>query len=246
MIRLIRTEEVPAILAATGGWQLTRIQALLAAYGNSYDFCRLYLQEESGALLACLDDSAILYAPNGVAPEELAGCLEMTKASSLLADAAEAEGLLPFLPSADARTGKIMGKRASYATPSDQLVKADTLPALHKVHRLIEQGFGETGTFDNWYCDISHRIRHGVGQAFLYRELACAVAAEWGDRVLLSQIAVSPACRGSGYGSAMLQAVEACYAEKEIAIYSRNSGTDVFYRKLGFAPIGRWLELGLR
>ena len=244
MIRLLRADEAPAVLAADGGWPLLRIQTLLAAYGTEYDFCRFYRQEESGSLLACLDTGALLWASSEADLEEVASCLKMMGAGTLLAGETAGRALLPLLPGAESRTGTILEKRAS-GGDGKNLREAVDMPALREAYRLITEGFGPLGDFTTWYCDLSHRRRHGVCRVFLYDGRACAVAAQGEGRVLLSQVAVSPACRRSGVGTALLRAVEAQYPDSLLAVYSRDGGTDLFYQELGFRPAGRWLELRL-
>lgn len=245
MIRLLRAEERPAILAAEGGWQLFRLQTLLAAYGTGYDFCRFYRQEESGALLVCLDDSALLWAAAGADWDELASCLAMTGVSSLLTEETAGRALLPFLPGSSCRIGAVLQKKAASTSAQADLREAADMPALREAYQLLEEGFGVSGRFDAWYCDLSHRIRHGICRVFLYGRAACAVAAEREGRVLLSQIAVSPDCRRSGVGTALIRAIEAVYPGRLLAVYSRDDGTDAFYRKLGFERVGRWMEMQL-
>lgn len=244
MIRLLREGEVPAVLAADGGWPLFRLQTLLAAYGTGYDFCRFYLQEESGSLLACLDDSALLWTTEKADVGELASCLKMTEAGTLLTGEAAGRALVPLLPGAESRAGTILEKWAS-GGEGQNLREAADMPALREAYRLIAEGFGPIGDFTAWYCDLSHRLRHGVCRVFLQEGKACAVAAQRGDRILLSQVAVSPACRRTGVGTALIRAVEARYPGCLLAVYSRDGGTDLFYQKLGFRPAGRWLELRL-
>lgn len=242
MIRLLRPDEVPGILAADGGWQLLKLQTLLAAYGTGYDFCRFYRQEESAALLACLDDSALIWSADGADWGELASCLAMARSKSLLTEEVQGRALLPLLPGASCRTGAILEKRA-VCGEGGALYEAADMPALRAAYRLLAESFGMPGGFEAWYCDLSHRIRHGVCRVFLYDGRACATAAERGDRVLISQAAVSTECRRSGVGTALFRALEAAYSGRELAVYSKDDGTDAFYGRLGFVPSGRWMEI---
>ncbi len=237
MIRMLEQQEIPAVLTRRGGWQLFRIQALLRAYGTAYDFCRFYLQEESGALLSVLDDSGILEAG---ADADLAEWADYLLASGIreLSAVGETGALfgqeLPLTHS----SGAIMAYSGE-ASSSEKPLQARTMSELERVYRILCSGF-EMGDFDRWYCDISHRIRHDTAYLYLLEERGCAFAVSQGDRLFLSGVAVLPEQRGQGTGSRLLRAILSEYVGKTAAVYSRNPNADRFYRRLGFEQIGEW------
>ncbi len=97
--------------------------------------------------------------------------------------------------------------------------------------------------YQKFYCDISHKIRHKIAKIHGEKGKWC-ILQSLGDNDfdILSHIAVSPKLRGQNIGSMAVNKVSQI-AQKDIVIYSRNSGTDIFYTKNGFNKTGNWYTI---
>ncbi len=94
--------------------------------------------------------------------------------------------------------------------------------------------------YSRFYCDISHKVRHGIVKIYGEKDKWCVLRSLGdSDFDILSHIAVSPQMRGQNIGSLAVNEVSQI-AQKDIVIYSRNAGTDIFYTKNGFNKTGNW------
>ncbi len=116
---------------------------------------------------------------------------------------------------------------------------------------LGECGF-ETGSYGDFLAGIVPRVKAGRAQTAVKvingELLATASALYIGEKsVLLGAVATSPASRGRGYASGLVSSLAAQYssAGKEVFLFCRNDSLLGFYKKIGFAPAGKWAEARL-
>ena len=230
--------------------QLTRIWSLYGAYGSQYDFCRFYLAQNGAgvpcAVFCVLDGGITLYGWRPDTDEELADFIRM---QPFLAGASVCSDTLPTLLKDEfsLHRGNIMVKKlvgGGAARPGS--------PDFRRAYRILEQvfpGYFPPGGFDQWYCDASHRIRHGAQDLFLLEDAATgSLGYGDGEYALISQVAVQKSDRGKGIGSRLLTAMEQAALGKSAgrcrtAVYSKDEGTDRFYQKNGYVRAGIWTEI---
>ncbi|MDD6236100.1 MAG: GNAT family N-acetyltransferase [Clostridiales bacterium] len=222
--------------------QLIKIQALLQAYGIGYDFCRFYRQQEDGrdtGYLFKLDDSGVLWTEEDADIGEWSDFFGMIGLSEVSAVGRTGCRLQKECPVFGCQSGNIFVKHNSLTETSVQSVETTSLT---QVFAVICRCFPNltTAQFDGWYCDLSHRIRHGVCKAFLYRESAAAIVLSYGQTAIISQFCVLPEYRRNRVGRNLMQAIESVYSGKKLVVFSKDSLSDSFYGNIGFLPAERW------
>ncbi|MGN0649438.1 MAG: GNAT family N-acetyltransferase [Oscillospiraceae bacterium] len=206
------------------GIEAQKIRALFQAYGTGYDFCRFYKQGSS--ILAFLDGSCVLYCDRDADFSEISSFLAVNGYTDLFCSAEAAKMLNSYIPTECQKviSMKFIGEPLQAAIEETN--------SLIDLYGIISTGFDID--FEPWYLDMSHRIRHGVTRAFLYKHTsALVVQHNINGEALLSQIAVLPDSRGKGYASKLIRSVcsallpSDCYVLCEPRLKS-------FYEKVGF------------
>lgn len=216
--------------------QLAKIECRRRAYGLGYGFCRFFLclsGNEVTAAASLFGNTVLLFTVGGDL-SELGQWLGMLPAASVSVNAAGRE-LLDF-----PRTGLILFCESQEPLPPPPEGRLDD------AFSILRQAFGEEQysdeTYSEWYCEMSHNLRHGVSRLFV-EESATATALCVTERlVVLNQIAVLPSGQGRGTGRAFVRRVAAQFPGRRVYVYSRNSGTDAFYRRVGFHEFENWIE----
>ncbi len=244
MIQLLTEQDADCLLKQRAEHpQVAKIQALLSAYGITYDFCRFYRQslgEGATAYLCRLDHSGVLWVGADADVREWYDFAGMTGFTEISVAGEKADALRRIGAGFDWQSGSVFVKYISQkATDAEQL----TSVSLSEVFAIVKQCFPNVTDkqFDSWYCDISHRIRHGVCKAFLYRDAAAAVVLHYGNTAIISQLCVLPKYRGRGIGSELMQVIENSYGGCCVVVFSKDERSDAFYRKNRFQLTESWL-----
>lgn len=230
MIRLAQREDIAAFPTDYYGG---RADAALRAYGTGYDFCRFYragrgmilLFNSSAVLCGDIEDITEaeefinLYAPDTIeCPPEISAGLS-----------------LPLYE----RRKRLCFKTLPQMPPENFSRDVSSPGCLKSMYGIIFASFGETD-FGLWYTDMSHRIRHNISQAYIYKNISCAaVDFVRGGKAYISQVATLPENRGNGWGRSLLGYVSSLLSEKGISsflwAYTELEG---FYRSLSFKQTG--------
>lgn len=246
MIQLLNDFDAEKLLQSEAEHpQLAKIQALLKAYGIGYDFCRFYRQninENDTAYLCKLDDSGVLWLGERSDMQEWTDFLGMAGLSEVSVAGGNGFELQRGDTTCTSQSGNIFVKLSSYLSENTEKAEAVSLP---QVFEVICRCFPDLtqNRFDSWYCDISHRIRHGVCRAFLYRESAAAIVLSYGQTAIISQFCVLPEHQRHGVGSKLIKMIESVYSGQRLVVFSRDEVSDAFYRKNNFLPTERWFTL---
>ncbi len=220
-----------------------KIGALLTAYGTTQPFCSFYLSDD-GQAVAALYNSTLLFS------DEQDRSLYWEDSLSLLpVDTVSADTVLD-LDGFDCKQGTFFRKQDA---PAESKPEDMTYGSIGKAYDILYRVFPETfaagseteqkDAYMQWYCEMSHRIRHGVTDVALLEDKATAsVFCIEEDKVFLSQIGVLPGLRGGGYGRRLLETVMQKYAGREYYVFSKNPNADKFYLALGFTPVGTWQD----
>lgn len=208
-----------------------KIRSLLDAYGTSYDFCKLYKNDVGGTILIY---NSTMTADGSFDKNELEGFIQMLDPVTVEVS----DDILLTLDDDYVRTERTLFRAPKGLSCEESLdVKcsrfiADSFP-------IISEAFG-INEFDEWYVDISHRIRHGISDIFLYKTTTATKAFDINGFVFLSHIATANSDRGQGNASRLLKWLCEKYEKecKEVYLYSKPERY-TFYRSLGFEKILR-------
>lgn len=226
MIRLISE---PSELILDESYYSGRINAACAAYGTGYDFCRLYRLGSGSGLI--YNSSCVLSGEHDD-PAEISDFIminspDMLECPVYLGDRLELMGY---------------DKRRRILFERQSCPEADAVPEkarLMDMYDIVKDAFGET-EFDLWYTDMSHRIRHGVSEAFIYKGVSCAcVDLVYEGTAYISQVATLSGERGKGYAGKLLDLISCMLLnEGNIPRLWAFEELEGFYRKAGFIPVG--------
>lgn len=202
-----------------------KIASLVKAYTVNCGFLELYrLSTGCGkTAAACVFDKASVIVTDG------------------LDDYTEACAFLNGFPSAvsDIKISKEQRKlyEAVFCSWGEKNPLVDGNPRLESVFRVISSVFGEI-SFDEWYVDMSHRIRHGVSRAFLLDYSAACVQFDENGYVYISQAATMPESQNKGLCKSLLRHIASVYPNKTLYLHAEQEKIPL-YEKIGFKPTGK-------
>lgn len=122
----------------------------------------------------------------------------------------------------------------------------NTSPRLDDVFRILRDShlyFARTAQYDQWLCDNSHRLRHGLGWTVTMENSAtasvCALSPGFG---VIASVATLPEHRGKGYASALVQWCVRRLMEsgRQPVLMAGSEQVLPMYRRLGFVHTGAW------
>ncbi|MCI9406228.1 MAG: GNAT family N-acetyltransferase [Oscillospiraceae bacterium] len=125
-------------------------------------------------------------------------------------------------------------------------------PSPWQVYPLLSEVFGlREADFAPWYCEVSHKLRHGLGRLLGVLADGTVVSTagiyhQNGGAALISSVASSQPYRGRGYAAALVWALaQAAQNEGKIPfVVCRNPAALRVYRQIGFVPWGEeWVCL---
>lgn len=206
-----------------------KIRSLLDAYGTSYDFCKLYTNGAGGTILTY---NSTLIADGIFDENELSGFIQMLCPVTVEVP----ENIHLSLDGDYIKTERTLFKAPKGMTCDEKLdVKCNAFTS--DCFPIISEAFGIT-EFDEWYVDISHKIRHGVSDIYLYKTTTVTKAFDINGFVFLSHIATANSDRGQGNASKLIKWLCENYEKecKEIYLYSKTERY-TFYLSLGFEKI---------
>ena len=216
-----------------------KMRALYRAYGLQYPFCSYYISEDEQA-------AAVLYEGSLLFSDVMHRSLFWEDSLSLLPIRNISSDTVLDLTGFASKSGTFFRH--------ENTQQADELPLTHgkitDAYQILKRVFPETFCTENeqefymqWYCEMSHRVRHGVTDVAVLEDKATAtVFCIEDDAVFLSQIGVLPGLRGGGFGRKLISSVMRCYAGKTCYVFSKNPNADKFYLALGFTPVGSWQD----
>lgn len=240
MIRVAVTEDFPNI--ATNE-VLVRICGLRLTYGLDVSFIRYYTDGE-GALLAVMDQVGLYHAE--VLTEEWCAFLVMNPDISTIHCSESIGNALIDSGLWQGRVGVVMSYAGERPEKTDESVC--TNPYLPHVYELLKDHFPGISSFDYWYPDVSHRIRHGRGHisAILEGDQVISTAmtvAETDTAAILGQVATHSDFRRRGLAEKCIKSTISNCKDKNLYILPIDEYAQKLYEKLGFKGDGGWAEL---
>ena len=245
MIRAVSDrDELYALLPVKDDIYSGKIRSLADGYGFSYDFCRFWVQEDTGTLISSYYGSAVA-AP--AEPDADSGCDEL---SAFLSCGAFSRVFMPYRSSgrlgfSDITEKLCVMKRGSDVKNTDINDKPDceTDISLVQVYEIVRSGFDIV--FDKWYTDTSHMLRHGIAKVYTLGKSACAIRSfSAAGTAYISCVCTLPSMRGKGLASGLLGVICAEESEKGNDIFLV-CGEELrpFYERAGFALDGYAAEI---
>ncbi|MEG1886913.1 MAG: GNAT family N-acetyltransferase [Oscillospiraceae bacterium] len=90
-------------------------------------------------------------------------------------------------------------------------------------------------SFDDWYVDFSHRIRHKTARVFCLEKAVAITAFETDDKALITGVAVNKLFRGQGLGRRVLHGIcSKIEADDKTPMVLANDDLTAFYIKHDF------------
>lgn len=211
-----RTQEV---CSGLDGYYAMKIRSHLNAYGTDYDFCRFFaVCGGSGQPVGCISlyNSAMTIAFSekcdltGIS-DELCSFASMTLPQNIECPLGTFCGVIDGFSSQE----RLCFSLGSLLPEGDETA-LECSPALDRVYGIISRSFPETD-YGLWYTDASHRIRHGISKAYLYRD-SCTAFVELAEHntAYISCVSTLPDMRGRGFASQLLGLISRKYSARGI------------------------------
>ena len=242
MIRLLTaTDSLPPLppseaAVKIGGWW--------TAYGADRPFVRFW-QTEEGGVLACMGDTALAAIPDADYEEAALFLSMQPDLRQLRSDPAFVEAFSLY------RSGEITRGTVMEWTGERPVIESVETPSSQTVYDLLTLVFGEAlPNFEDWYVDMSHRLRHGCGRmaGITVDGSLAAIAmttAESETDGLIGGVATHPDHRGKGYAHRCVMALVAGLQEdgKRVWLSPKNEYAHALYTHWGFTPSGEWAQM---
>lgn len=217
------------------GVEVQKIRALWLAYGGEYDFCRFYSSEN--AIFCLFNRDVVLYSDESCNYEELAEFLSFCGVNEIFCSDYAGQELATHL-NYELDYVNLMEYNG---TPVSCVT--DKSPPLSEVFEVIKKSFGlSSDCFEQWYLDMSHRIRHNISEVRMLDSSVLVVQHNLNEEVLLSQIATLPEQQRKGSASRLISAVCDEFPDKSIMLICSDELVG-FYSKIGFELKGKKCNL---
>lgn len=204
-----------------------KIRSVIEAYGTEYGFCRLYENERGGHILIF---NGTLISDGEFDTDELLEFIAMASPFTV-----EASQEIPVPKGYYAE--EITLFKAPDGIACDDILELRKNDCIKECFPIISEGFG-INSFDEWYVDISHRVRHGVSDIYLYKTTTVTKAFDIDGFAFLSHIATAKHDRGQGNAGKLLKQLSSKLQSmgKDVYLYSKKERVS-FYDSLGFERV---------
>ncbi len=206
-----------------------KILAAYKAYGAGYDFCKFYSCKEG--IIHIYNASMVIDGNIDVSETEM--FINMTKPMVIEVSS----DIALQLSSAYARKHRTLFHVKSEETDIDfNNVKVNG--CTDKCFEILTKSFDNIGNYDEWYVDISHKIRHNVSELYLFDSTTATQQFNINGFIFLSHIATAPEARGRGTARRLLYCLgkEAEKRGGEAYLFALDHRRS-FYQSIGFEPV---------
>lgn len=211
-----------------------KIKALGKAYGFSYPFLKIYNNPESGTVLSVYYGSAVVC---GACDEETGLFLREIGVAEILMSEESYENAFSDIEAKRLHIMEYKGENSGIP-----LLSSDA--PYEKVYEILKDGFDIS--FDDWYTDMCHNVRHGVSEIFTLDGKATASKMFSVDGIsLISLVAVKNEYRGKGFGNSVIRSVSENLAENTRVYVICKDGLVPFYSKNGYKTAGYCRQINL-
>lgn len=231
MIRLFAGEALPELSI---NWQSTYIESRFLAYGGTAPFAPFYM-DDNNSVLSVLNGHAVLYAEE-LDVQEWACFLAMHPDITTVSASLEIATALAAVLQQPLQTKKVMQLQSPLSvavTEAEEQMPRQVYPLLSKV-------FDDTmPAFEDWYVDVSHRLRHNnctlVGVCWEGETVSTAMTvAQSADAVVIGAVATAEKARKRGYAAQCIGYLAEKHKEKTVMISPKNVYAEKLYEKMGF------------
>lgn len=218
-----------------------RIVGSYEAYGPKTRFLQFFT-DGAGTCMSLMDGTAVIHAPNGLDEEWMTFLSMHTDVRSVRTDALAGEQLAALW-----QIGMKSGVFMTYRGESKPVSIDTQFTAYEDLYGFLSEHFS-LPSFDSWYVDVSHRVRHGVCHTATIVENGQVVCnamtvAETEHDALLGAVATHPDWRRRGLASVCIQTLISTLSNKMIHISPVDEYAQRLYESLGFAVSGSFAEL---
>ena len=208
-----------------GGALYVRVGSFLDSYGTQYDFARFWVQydgDEQISLLFLMDECLTVICKNG-ANDELLAFISALGAKSLLCNVQikDLNGTSISVFEKNNNRAKSISQGFDYQDVYERLSASFSMPS-----------------FEAWYVDICHRVRHNAAVVFA-DEYSAGCAAIGGAEALITGVCVDKHYRRSGYGRCAVDRLSSITGCQKIYALSDCEENNNFYLSCGFARKGK-------
>lgn len=219
-----------------------RIAAAYETYGVDARFLQLFA-DESRTRMSLMDGVAVLHAPDGVNEEWLCFISMQPDVRVVRTDAASAEMIAKQWHAAF-KAGDFMSYYGDHTVTS---IQPDDV-RFEDLYTFLSDYF-TLPAFENWYVDVSHRVRHGcchIASVVRDGQIACNAmsVAETTSDVLLGAVATHPQWRRQGLAAACIgYLIDRLADTRRVHISPVDDRARRLYEKIGFSVTGSWGEV---
>ncbi len=184
------------------------------AYGSGYDFCRFYACENPGGSIGTVHIYNSSMVIDGSADtDDISMLIKMTKPANI-----EISGGTLLQPDGYAVRHRTLFKAVPNKTDVD-FNNVTVNSRMENCYKILAESLENMGSFQDWYVDISHRIRHGVSGLYYYGETTVTQDFDIDGFVFVSHIATAEAARGKGGARRLLYCLAERFAKEEKAMH---------------------------
>lgn len=207
-----------------------KILAAFYAYGGDYDFCRFY--SCGSGLIHVYNASMIIDGDPDISDVEM--FIRMTKPAAV-----EVKSNIALQIGSAYKEVRRTLFRVKSAESGINLDNVKVNSCTDKCFAVLGESFDKMLSYDDWYVDISHRIRHNVSKLYWYDSTTVTQQFNINGFVFLSHIATAPCARGRGTARKLLWLIGS-EAEKngETAYLFALDNRRSFYETIGFKSVG--------
>lgn len=207
-----------------------KILAAFYAYGGDYDFCRFY--SCGSGLIHAYNAGMVIDGDTDINEAEM--FIRMTKPAAV-----EVKSNIALqLGSAYKKVHRtLFHVKSAESGINHDAVKVNS--STDKCFAVLRESFDKMLSYDDWYVDISHRIRHNVSKLYWYDSTTVTQQFNINGFIFLSHIATAPYARGMGTARKLLWLLGS-EAEKhgENAYLFALDHRCSFYETIGFESVG--------
>lgn len=233
MIKRVCSADELQILPKSGV-EAQKIRALLESYGINYDFCTFFISDSF--IIAKYYEETIVCGYEHGDYEELCGFLRFNSSNVFCSE--EIKNALSVKISFSCKKLNLMQFYGKTNLDGCEIYEI----SLSKAYEILNTSFDFN--YEQWYLDMSHRIRHGISQFYGFNGAVLAVQHNLCGEALLSQIATIPEQRGKGNASRLISSVCQKFCDSKVFLLCEDKNVG-FYERLGFKTIEMKYELNL-
>ncbi|MDE5576676.1 MAG: GNAT family N-acetyltransferase [Oscillospiraceae bacterium] len=206
-----------------------KILAAYTAYGGGYDFCRFY---SCGTGVIHIYNTSMVIDGN-IDCDEAEMFIDLTKPVSI-----EMESKKTLHISGDYSTEHRTLFRVVPQKCDINIGNVKVNSCTDKCFEILNESFDDMLSYDDWYVDISHRIRHNVSKLYLYESTTITQQFNINGFIFLSHIATAKSQRGRGTARELLRLLggEAEKRGETAYLFARDKRYS-FYESIGFEPV---------